>query len=107
MAEDKTKSLVNKIEKLIIDGNKEVVAQLDHKIEQVKIDILTEVDIKINGVKQELGGKIDRLDKKVDHLDATLDATARASYDLLTDVRDDVKRVSDKLDKHLLVPHAV
>ena len=106
----KKETSLDRIEKLIVDGNKEVIGYIDKKIEETKQEL-----------KQELGGKIDNLDRKFDHLDKkvdridkTLNATALASYDLLIDVRKDVKQVDAKLDKHLftpistsgLVPHA-
>ena len=76
-----------------------------------KVDLIADghsvLDRKIDGLREELGGKIDwlekkvdRLDKKVDTLDRNVETNARAAYELMTDVQNDLKA-------HLRVPHAV
>jgi DNA repair exonuclease SbcCD ATPase subunit len=100
MNDEQLQKNLGKIEKLIIEGNKEVIAYVDKKIEEVKL----ELGGKIDEVKQELGGKIGGLDRKVDRIDNTLNATAQASYGLLTDVQKDVKEVKATLDKHVRLP---
>jgi len=98
---EKEKTLVDQIEKLLLDGESRVVGKLEAKMEEVKNDLRQELGEKIhaakNELRQELGGKIDRLGK-------TLDVTARASYELLTDVRGDVKEVKTKLEEHVRLP---
>ena len=93
--EDNTKTMLDNIEKLIINGNKQLKEDLGGKIGQLdqKFDLL---ETKVNG----LDVKFDRLGKKVDRLDRNVETNARAAYDLLTDVQNDLKA-------HLRVPHAV
>ena len=51
MSGDKTVNLAEKIERLIVDGNKEVVGRVEQKLEETKQEL-----------RQELGGKIDKLE---------------------------------------------
>jgi peptidoglycan hydrolase CwlO-like protein len=99
---EKEKTLINQIEKLIVDGNKEVLRRLDGLEEGQK-----RLELKVEGLDTKVGNldrKVDGIDKKVDRVDRTLNATAHASYSLLTDVQKDVKEVKDALEKHVLLP---
>lgn len=95
MIEGKENILVGRIEKLIVDGNKEVLEKLG------------ELEVDVGEIKKDMGEvkeKIGQLDKKVDRLGKTVEANAQASYGLLTAVRDDVKEVKEKLEKHIRLP---
>jgi len=92
---EKDKTLIDQIEKLIVNGNQEVLNRLG------KLEVgMGEMKNDLIGIK----GKVDNLDRKVDRIDNTLNATAQASYGLLTDVQKDVKEVKATLDKHVLLP---
>lgn len=95
MAEEKTKTSLEKIEKLILDGNKEVLGRLDK---------LEEGQRELGEGQRELREGQQRLDQKVERISKTLDATAQASYSLLTDVQKDVKEVKGKLEEHTRQP---
>ena len=79
--EDKTKTMLSHIEKLIVDGNKEVLKRLDN----------------LEAGQHTLEAGQTRIEKEVERLGKTLNATAQASYDLLTDV-------NRKLDEHIRQP---
>jgi hypothetical protein len=75
---------------LVLEGHDVIRSEFKREINQ------SEERIK-NELKQELGGKINQLEKVVR-------ATANASYGLLTDVREDVKEVKGKLNEHMRQP---
>ena len=89
----RAEELLDRIEKLIVDGNKEVL----QRVAQVETALRQEIHGVEHSLRQELGGKIDRLEKKTD-------TNADAAYDLLKDVREDVKKVADKIDEHMRQP---
>jgi gas vesicle protein len=101
MAENINQNLAEKIEKLIVDGNTEVKGYIDKKIDEVKVEFRQEINgvkQEINGVRQELGGKIETVYKSLKN---EIVATATA---VTEELKDEIKRVEDKLDKHLLQP---
>ena len=107
--EDKTKTMLTQIEKLIVDGNKEVLKRLDnleagqHTLEAGQYTLEAgQHTLEAGQYTLEAGQQ--RLEQKLETLSKTLDVTAQASYSLLTDVRDDVKRVEKKLDDHCKMP---
>jgi septation ring formation regulator EzrA len=95
MNDEQLQNNLGKIEKLIVDGNKEVLKRLD-KLEEGQRSLE-------DGQKTLVDGQ-QRLERKVDRIDNTLNATTHASYGLLTDVQKDVKEVKDTLDKHVRLP---
>ncbi|MFH1683883.1 MAG: hypothetical protein ABIA67_03270 [Candidatus Margulisiibacteriota bacterium] len=80
------KATLEKIEKLIAGGNKEVLDRLDRMesdLGYVKNDVSSvkqEIGDKIDGVKRELGGKIDGVHASLKN---EISVTAQASYGLL------------------------
>ena len=128
--EDKTKTMLTQIEKLIVDGNKEVLKRLDnleagqhtleagqytleagqHTLEAGQYTLeagqhtLEAGQHTLEAGQHTLEAGQQRLEQKLETLSKTLDVTAQASYSLLTDVRDDVKRVEKKLDDHCKMP---
>ncbi|MBI5400291.1 hypothetical protein HZB07_06810, partial [Candidatus Saganbacteria bacterium] len=101
MAEDNTKLFIDKIEKLIVDGNKEVVGYIDKKVEQTKNEILSEV-----------GKKFSEVNKKMDGLEQSFKKEIKQTYDFLSydigEVEKGISRVETKLDAHIKLPmHAV
>ncbi|MFA4844097.1 MAG: hypothetical protein WC632_04010 [Candidatus Margulisiibacteriota bacterium] len=98
MAEEKTNELLNKIEKLIVDGNKELLGRFDALAADVgvlkeDVGVLKE---DVGTLKNDVGWiklELKRIDKKHD-------TNADAQYDLMRDVK-------DKLEAHMRVPHAV
>ena len=66
MAEEKMKTNLDRIEKLIMDGNRDVVERVEKKIEETKKGLQQEIKNAEQNIRRELGDKIDRLDKKID-----------------------------------------
>jgi hypothetical protein len=100
MAKEKTKTTLDKIEKLIVDGQKEVlerVGTVESSLREEIQTVETSLREEIQGVRRGLYDKIDKVDKKVE-------LNAKATHDLLTDVREDVRRVENKLDEHIKSP---
>ena len=59
-------------------------------------------------LRQEISSVHTSLKKEINAVDKKLDATAQASYGLLTDVQKDVKEVKGRLNEHTRQPaHAV
>jgi hypothetical protein len=56
-------------------------------------------------IRSEMKQGFDEAKKQVGLVDSKLDATARASYGLLTDVRKDVKDVKSNQEEHVRVLH--
>ena len=81
MGEDKMKSNLDKIEKLIVDGQKEVLG---------KINRLEEGQKKLEEGQKRIENKLNQIDKKHDN-------TATALYGLLQDTKKD-------LDAHIRQP---
>ena len=116
MAEEEEKLMLNKIEKLILDGNKEVLGRLD-KLEDGQNEVLGRLD-KLEDGQNEVLGRLDKLedgqrtlekgqqqlDQKAERISKTFDATAQASYGLLTDVQKDIKEVKGRLNEHMCQP---
>jgi exonuclease VII small subunit len=99
---EKEKTLVDQIEKLIVDGNKEILRRLDG-LENGQMTLEAgQRALEVGQKTLEEGQK--RLEFKVDKLSGIIDATAKASYGLLTDVRNEVKEVKDTLNKHVRLP---
>jgi uncharacterized protein YfbU (UPF0304 family) len=103
MIKKEENAALGKIEKLIVDGNKEVMDRLEGKLDETTQELRRE----IKAVETGLGQRIDSLDKKIDRLDKKVETNTGALYDLLRDVQGDVKRVDGKLDEHLKVLHGV
>ena len=55
----RAEKLLDTIEKLILDGNKEVIEQVGKKIDETKIELRQEIKGVGSSLRQELGGKID------------------------------------------------
>ena len=81
------------IEKLIVDGQKEVLGRLD--------SVEKRLDAKIDSVEERLNAKIDSVEKK---LDAKIDGHIYMLYDLIKDTQKDIQRVEHKLDEHMRAP---
>lgn len=87
MAEENL-NFAEKIEKLILDGNKEVLNRIGN----------------VEGGQKTILELIQRLDKKVDKIDKKHDINAMAQYDLMQDVKKDVRDVKEKLTEHMRQP---
>ncbi|MFH1541898.1 MAG: hypothetical protein ABIE84_02270 [bacterium] len=93
---------LERIEKLIVDGQKEILDEV--RGNSRRIDGL---EGKFDGLEGKFDGlerKFDRLDKKLDKIDKKHDTNAAALYDLLQDTRHDVNRIEHKLDEHMKQP---
>ena len=115
----KKETTLDKIEKLIVAGNKEVLDRLK-KVESdigfIKTD-LGSVKGDVGSLKNDLGSVKKDIDyikndlvlvkKTIISIDKKHETNSVAMYDLLLDVRSDVRKASDKLEAHLKVPHAV
>lgn len=102
MAEDKNLVLAKKIEKLIVDGNKDVLGRFD----RLEANFSQRLGTLEEGQKAVID-LIKRLDSKVDKVDRKHDVSAQAQYDLMQDVKKGVGEIKEKLETHLRVPHAV
>jgi len=87
--------LVKKIEKLIVDGNKEVLERIGR---------LEDGQRELKDGQKDLSYEIKAVDKKVDTIDKKIDTNTNALYGLLKDVQKDVKNVCGKLDEHIRQP---
>jgi regulator of replication initiation timing len=100
-------TMAEKIEKLILDGQKEILGRIDglsadvgtlkQDVGTLKQDVGT-LKQDVGTLKQDVGWikiELKRIDKKHD-------VTAQAQYDLLQDVRKEVGEVKEKIDAHLL-----
>ena len=93
-------TMAEKIEKLIVDGQKEILGRIDGlsaDVGTLKQDVGT-LKQDVGMIKQDVGwvkAELKRIDKKHD-------INAQAHYDLLQDVRKEVGEVKGKLDAHLL-----
>lgn len=103
LVEVKEESMLDKIEKLIVDGQINVLAKI--------VQVETNLSQRIDGVETNLSQRIDKvdnringLDNRIDKLDNKVETNATALYDLLKDVQDDVKKVGNKLDEHMKQP---
>ncbi len=92
MSDNKVKTNLDAIEKLIVDGQKEVIK----RIEAVEGE-LRHLDTKIDTVHSSLKSDLEKIDKKHD-------TNSQALYDLLQDTRKDVNRIETKLDAHIKQP---
>ena len=113
MIKQEENKMLDRIEKLIVDGNKEVIERVDKKLEAVK----QELQLEIKGVKQELqqemkGITLDVKDLKFQY--NTMDTSIRAlHYDVreldkkVEELDRNVKELDRKVDAHLKVPHGV
>jgi chromosome segregation ATPase len=89
--------MLDKIEKLIVDGNKEVIERVEKKIDETKQELRQE----IKDVKTRLSKDVGELKTDVKSLKFqynTLDTSIRA-------VQYDVRELDKKLDAHLKVLH--
>jgi chromosome segregation ATPase len=85
--------------KAVAEGHSTIRSEMKQGFEGVSKQIGF-VDAKVDF----LGKKVDGIDRKTDRIDNTLNATAQASYGLLSDVQKDVKEVKDTLNKHVCLP---
>jgi archaellum component FlaC len=90
MNDEQLQNNLGKIEKIIVDGNREVIKEVDQKIEAVKNELKQELGGKIEAVKNELKQEIGRVEK-------SLKQEIKQTYDFLSY---DIKTVGDKLDVH-------
>jgi archaellum component FlaC len=107
MIEKKTKSTLDKIEGLILDGNKEIIDRIENKLEAAKHELRQEINgakqelkQEINGAKQELKQEIKEVDRKVEMYYKMLD------YDI-KEVDKKVGEAKEKLEEHARLPHPV
>jgi len=95
--------LVSKIEKLITNGNKEVLEKIG-AIESGLKSVESSLHQEIRRVETSLGQRIDRVE-------SSLHQEIKQTYDFLSyDIKEVEKKVDDvkmKLDKHLRIPHSV
>jgi len=104
MAEEKTNELLNKIEKLILDGNKEVL----EKVANVETNLgqrIDGVETNLTGVETNLTNEIGWVKQELKRIDKKHDTTTTAMYDLMLDVKKNVAEVKEKLEVHLRIPH--
>lgn len=94
----KKNTTLEKIEKLIVEGQHEVVEKLGNHIEKVRLELKQE----IQDVKSELKQEI----KEVKFQVKTLDISVRAAHYDIKELDKNMKSIDNKLDAHLLVPHA-
>ena len=92
MIKQEENKMLDRIEKLIVDGNKEVIDRVDEKLEAVKQELRQE----ILGVEGRLGKDIKDLKFQGKMLDASIKA-----------VQYDVKELDKKFDVHVKVLHGV
>lgn len=92
---DENVNLAGKIEKLIVDGQRDI-AQWASVLQDGQKELAEGQKTIIELIKR-LDGKVDKIDKKHD-------INAIALYDLLQDTNKNVKRVEDKLDEHMRQP---
>ncbi|OGC23302.1 hypothetical protein A2291_06540 [candidate division WOR-1 bacterium RIFOXYB2_FULL_42_35] len=99
MNKEKMAATLEKIEKLIIDGQQEILEKISENAQRID-----QLDEKLGGKIDKLDKRIDRLEQKVDRIDQKHDTNTQALYDLLQDTNRDVKRIEEKLDKHCQQP---
>ena len=95
--EEKTTSLLNKIEKLIVDGQKEIldrVGNLEHGQKEV-IDKLE----KVEGGLVKVEKRVDSLDKKLDAVHDSLKTEIKVTAYAIKD------EIKDKIHEHLRLAH--
>lgn len=104
MAEKKMETMIDKIEKLIVGGQKEVL----DKINSLSVDMGT-LKADVSTLKADVSTlKTDVSTLKKDMIVVknkieTLDKTVSTNFSMLSY---DIKQASDKLDAHIRVPHA-
>ncbi len=106
MVEEKYKTNLEKIEKLIVEGQTEILKEVRNNSRKIdensrKID---ENSRKIDENSRKIDGnsrKIDGLNEKLDKIDKKHDINTIALYDLLKETREDIK---NKLDEHIRLP---
>lgn len=91
MAEEKTKTTLEKIESLIVDGNKEVLEKLS--------SVESRLDGRIDGLEE----KIDGVDTRLDRVDTRLDRIEKTIKEVHSSLKNEI-RVEDKLDVHMRQP---
>ncbi|MBU1026249.1 MAG: hypothetical protein KKA31_00795 [Candidatus Margulisbacteria bacterium] len=104
MAEKKEKTTLDKIEKLIVDGQKDVIEQLGKRIDGVKQGLGDRID----GVE----GKLDKVEVKIDKIETSLRKEIKDAYDFLShDIgrleKGLLNEVKSKLDEHVKILHSV
>lgn len=99
MSEEKEKSLPERIEALLIDGQKEVFERFD-RLDEGQKGIVTRIERLEEGQKQ-LATDVNKLDKKQDLYYKMLDYDIKEVGKKADDIRENVKRVEDKLEVHL------
>ena len=87
-------STLDKIEKLIVDGNKGVVERVEKRLEEVKLELRTEMKT----IESNLSGQI-----RIAH-SSLKDEIAVTALAVKETVKEETKRVEDKLDKHIRQP---
>lgn len=107
MAEEKTNELLNRIEKLIIDGNKETlekIASVETSLRGEIMSVETSLRGEIQEVKQELG-IVKQVVKNVHvNLKKEIDVTSGALDYEIKQVGKSVEAVGRKLDDHVKMP---
>lgn len=95
---DKSEELAGKIEKLIVDGNKEVIERVE-KLRLEMRDTEGRLDKKIDGLDKKIDGVEGRLDKKIGALDKKADLYYKMlDYDI-KEVDKKVGEVKDNLSR--------
>lgn len=102
MAEETGKGLdlARKIEKLIVDANKEVINRVEKKLDETKYELRQEM----SGLKQELRQGIGKLDKKIDAVHTSLKQEISTTAGILDY---GIKELDKKLEEHVRMPHPV
>jgi len=94
--EEKTMNLVDKIEKLITGGNKEIIDRIDR---------LENGQKKLEGGQRELIDRVGRLEDKLESVHSSLKTEISVTAVAVKEtVKEEIKRVEDKLDLHMRQP---
>ncbi len=92
MSENKVKTNLDAIEKLIVDGQKEVIKRIEAVEGRVGL---------VDGRLVEIDETIGKLDKKIDSVHSSLKNEIKVTG---LAIKEDIQRVETKLDSHLKQP---
>lgn len=97
MAEEMNLNLAKQIEKLIVDGNKEVIDRVEKKLEETKQGLRQEFKADLKQEFQNLENKVKKGFNDLTFEVKTLDTSVRAAHY-------DIKEIDRKLDEHIKQP---
>jgi len=103
MAENKKAEFAERIEKLIVDGQKEVLQGI-LQLQDGQKEILDRVGLLEEGQKRLVDSQ-NQIIEGVRKIDKKHDTNTIATHDLMQDVKKDVAEVKEKLEVHLRIPH--